>query len=209
MTNKRLFYKKTGSAKYISHLDMNRMMLRTIQRGKIPVWRTAGFNPHPFITFALPLSLGFTSEYDIMDFKVEQDIGDNILLRLFKESLPEQIIAIEVADPIKKAKEIKYTAFKTEFQSSEANKIRAFLEAENIFVDKTTKKKKYERLDIKPKIAKMKLEQNVLSIILPAGSEENLNPNLLFDAMKKTGIDFDIINVTRTAILDRDRKLFR
>ena len=33
-------------------------MIRTIRRAGIPIWYTEGFNPHPFMTFAMPLSLG-------------------------------------------------------------------------------------------------------------------------------------------------------
>ena len=54
----RLFYTKTGSAKYISHLDVMRAFQRAFRRSKIPVWYTEGFHPHLYLTFALPLSLG-------------------------------------------------------------------------------------------------------------------------------------------------------
>lgn len=61
MTTVRIFYKKLDVAKYISHLDMQRCMQRAVKRAKLPVWYTEGFNPHPYITFALPISLGIES----------------------------------------------------------------------------------------------------------------------------------------------------
>ena len=67
----RLFYTKTGRLKYISHLDTNRLMQRTLKRSGLPVWYSEGFNPHIYITFALPLALGLESEYtDILGIKV-------------------------------------------------------------------------------------------------------------------------------------------
>ena len=57
----RIFFKKEGRAKYISHLDLNRVMQRALRRACIPVWRTRGFNPHPYIAFGLPLSQDLTA----------------------------------------------------------------------------------------------------------------------------------------------------
>ncbi len=62
MKNVRVFYSKKGRMKFISHLDMNRFMTRMILKSGLPVWYTEGFNPRPYLTFALPLSLGFESE---------------------------------------------------------------------------------------------------------------------------------------------------
>ena len=57
----RLVFSKTGRARYISHLDLNRTMARVLRRAGIPLWYTEGFNKHPYITFAAPLSLGCES----------------------------------------------------------------------------------------------------------------------------------------------------
>ena len=73
MKNVRLFYSKTGRLKFISHLDMTRFMSRIITRSKIPVWYTEGFNQHVYMNFALPLSLGFESVYEVVDFRLNDD----------------------------------------------------------------------------------------------------------------------------------------
>ena len=52
MRTVRVFYKKLGRLKFISHLDMNRFMLRALRLSGLPVWYTEGFNPHPYATFA-------------------------------------------------------------------------------------------------------------------------------------------------------------
>ena len=50
----RLLFSKTGRAKYISHLDLMRTFQRAFARAKIPIKHTEGFNPHPFVSIALP-----------------------------------------------------------------------------------------------------------------------------------------------------------
>ena len=63
----RVFYTKTGRAKYISHLDVTRCFQRALQRAGLSVWYTEGFNPHSYLTFTLPLSLGYESLCESMD----------------------------------------------------------------------------------------------------------------------------------------------
>ncbi|MBQ9964192.1 MAG: DUF2344 domain-containing protein, partial [Clostridia bacterium] len=58
----RITFSKTGSARYISHLDLNRTMTRAVRRAGLPIWYTEGFNRHPYLTFAAPLSLGYEGE---------------------------------------------------------------------------------------------------------------------------------------------------
>ena len=51
-----------NEASYISLLDMQRVMQRVLKRSGLPVWHTLGFNPHIYMTFACPLSLGQESQ---------------------------------------------------------------------------------------------------------------------------------------------------
>ena len=66
----RIRFKKTGRAKFISHLDLTRTMIRAVRRAGIPVWYTEGFNRHPYVTFAAPLSLGFEGLNECMDTRL-------------------------------------------------------------------------------------------------------------------------------------------
>ena len=128
--------------KFVSHLDMNRFMIRAIRRTKIPVWYTEGFNCHAYVTFALPLSLGFQSEYEIMDFKVTDD---NYSLESVKSELaavmPEYIEIFAVAEPCLKAGKIAFATFDITFLS-EANAtlktLKEFLSAKKTWI-KTNK----------------------------------------------------------------------
>ena len=63
----RVLFSKTGRARYISHLDLNRAMTRAMRRAEIPLWYTEGFNRHAYLTFAAPLSLGTESVCERMD----------------------------------------------------------------------------------------------------------------------------------------------
>ena len=49
-------------------------MTRVIRRAGIPLWYTEGFNRHPYITFAAPLSLGYEGLRESMDLRLEEEL---------------------------------------------------------------------------------------------------------------------------------------
>ena len=98
----RAVFKKTGRAIYISHLDLMRVMQRTFKRAKLPVWFTKGYNPHIYLMFALPLSLGVSSECELMDFGIDISAGEldyeDIKNRL-NQVLPEGLEIVKLYEP--------------------------------------------------------------------------------------------------------------
>ena len=49
-------------------------MSRAFHKAKLPLWYTEGFNPHVFLTFAAPLSLGFEGRHESMDIRLIEDM---------------------------------------------------------------------------------------------------------------------------------------
>ena len=72
---KRIRYEKTEAVSLVSHLDTLRVFIRAMRRAKLQPVYSEGFNPHPKMTFLLPISVGFTSEYELVDI----DFSDNLL----------------------------------------------------------------------------------------------------------------------------------
>ena len=214
MRNVRLIYKKQGRAKYISHLDMNRLFTRVLKRSGLPVWYTEGFNPHIFVTFALPLSLGYVSEYDICDFRIVDDnITNEKAAEVLKETFPSSIEVVNVIEPVMKVKELCFAEFEVfiDCNSENAQKLKNFLNSDEIIVDKTTKKKQLKSFDVKPKIKRMTVtdtnEGLKVYLMLPCGSEENINPSIIFEKAWET-VDFEITSVTRGKLYDKNMQLF-
>src|SRR5690606_31263699 len=63
----RFRFSKFGPARYISHLDLARTLERALNRARLPVAYTQGFNRRPRLQFATALPLGFTSEAELGD----------------------------------------------------------------------------------------------------------------------------------------------
>ena len=93
MTTVRIWFTKTGEASYISLLDLQRVMQRSLKRSGLPVWYTLGFNPHIYMTFACPLPLGQESLVESVDVKTEVEQPD---LEAWKRAL-EPVMPLGVA----------------------------------------------------------------------------------------------------------------
>ena len=212
MRNVRVFLTKKDRLKFVSHLDMNRFMTRIINLSKIPVWFTEGFNPHPYLTFALPLSLGFESDYEIMDIRIiDDDFSNEQVKNALNEVMPEYLRVFKVADIKNKPGKIAFAKFMisfSEFPDNLTMELSKFLMSESIVVEKKGKKGKISTIDLAPKIKWFSIDdvkgKLVLSIILPAGSTDNVNPTLLLDAYGK----LPYYRVTRTMIYDAEMKEF-
>jgi radical SAM-linked protein len=63
----RLTFSKTGPTRFIGHLDLALTLERALNRARIPVAYTQGFNQRPRMQMAAALPLGFTSECELAD----------------------------------------------------------------------------------------------------------------------------------------------
>ena len=70
----RLLFEKTGSAVWMSHLDLMRLMQRAFKRAGLPLTHTHGFNPRPSVSIALPLPVGVESVCELLDFDLEGEL---------------------------------------------------------------------------------------------------------------------------------------
>ena len=124
----RLFFTKTGLAKYISHLDLMRCMSRAVKRAGIPLWYTEGFNPHLFMTFARPLSLGQESLCEVVDVRLVGEMTFKDIQTRLNETLPKDITVVSVQKPVHKPSEITFVYF--------ASALFRFFENDNLFFGK-------------------------------------------------------------------------
>lgn len=211
MRSVRVYFKKYDDMKFISHLDMNRFMIRVIRMSKIPVWYSEGFNPHPYITFALPLSLGFDSEYEIMDIRLDDDEYPNEQVsEKLKPLMPKGIEVFGCADPVMKAGDIAYADFRISLSDDlQASELEAFLSSDVIEAEKRTKKGGVKTINLKEYIKQYSFDGNNLVLTLAAGGSNNLNPKLIMDAFGKcSGKDLSY-SVTRTMLYNEKMEVYK
>ena len=198
--------------KFVSHLDMNRFMTRLINKAKIPIWFTEGFNQHAYFNFAVPLSLGFEGEYEILDLRIiDPNYSNSQLIDDLNNASVDGIEFVKACEPVFKMKDISFAEFLISFDTITAEtkeKIENFFKREAIITQKKTKKGGIKDIDIAPLIKKAELQENELTLILTAGNENNLNPTLVLSTLfelEKTELYYE---VKRTTIYNKEMQPF-
>ncbi len=179
-----LRYKKFGRAKYISHLDMVRVFNRVFRRGSIPIAYSEGFNPHPKISFALPLSVFYESECEIMLFSTTEEIKESALLEKFNSAFPEGLLGLEVVSGKPDVKHLSYCLYEVTAPLPTPKQLDSFLSLGSMVVPKKTKSG-IKDTDIRGDITQITLENNRICMLLSAGSNANLKPDVVIKAMNK------------------------
>jgi radical SAM-linked protein len=87
----RLYYAKTEPLRYTSNLDMQKIWERTLRRADLPIVYSQGFHPQPRLHQAAPLPLGITSDAEIIDAWLADDITIFEIETALQNSLPPGI----------------------------------------------------------------------------------------------------------------------
>jgi uncharacterized protein (DUF2344 family) len=98
----RFKYSKTAGSKYLSHLDITRVITRAVNRSHFNVLYSQGFNPKPKISFSDPLPLGVESYGEYCDIRLNDDFEAGKFKDILNDNLPHGINVIEVAKYFKK-----------------------------------------------------------------------------------------------------------
>ena len=211
-------FAKQGYICYTSHLDLLRLFKRSFKKAGIKLTYSQGFNPHPKMGFAQPLSLGYSSIAEYLEFETTEKWNVSILKSLLEEQMPEGITIYSCEEYTEKktmaarcdaAEYIIGIPMGKELDKSPAEILEAFLAQEEIMVPKRQKKsKKMKDVNIREKIRHLTAvtegENFILNAILDSGSESNLSPELLIQALVKfIGIETDRaeMNVMRTKLM--------
>ena len=213
MITVRISFKKMNEASYISLLDMQRVMQRVLKRSGLPVWHTLGFNPHSYMTFACPLSLGQESQCECVDVKTEAENPDFAQWQTALNAIMPAGIEVYRVEPVKmKADAIAYACYCIRYPADAADKLAQYTSLDSVPVEKKSKRK-VKTVEMKEFVPSLDLteegEQVRFSICLPASQELTLNPALLTAALEETfGVPAAEASILRTHFLTAEKTLF-
>ena len=220
MSNYIIKYSRGEEVKYISHLDFIKFIQRSVRRADLPMLYSQGFNPHPQMAVALPLSVGVTSDCELMRIGFEEDYSENEVKNALNSVLPDGFSIIGVKN-CKDAK-IDFSAInradyvcKCEIEDNIIFDIEKFLSSDKILVMKKSKSG-IKEADIKPHIhfiKQLEIEDDIVtfSMRLDAGNEYNLKPDTVIDAMKNFDENFKVnfYSVHRCTLLVDDKEFMK
>lgn len=215
MRSVRIRFAKKDSAKYISHLDLTRCLVRAFRRTDIPLWYTEGFNPHPHLVFGLPLPLGVEGLRETLDIRLNDDNYENerVIAELNNASVPG-IEFFEIFEPEKKPLAIvsgRYVVYISNLDNPTdfAKKIKDNVNSGDIVIEKKTKKGGMKQINVCEHIKDFELvaedSQVKMSFLLPAGNDFTVNPVLFCKTLfEKIGSPDILHRIIRLELLTSD-----
>ena len=192
MSNYILKYSRDDRVKYISHLDFMRLFHRAVRRSGLPFVFSQGFNPHPIMTVAQPLSVGVTSDCEFMKVGFDGEFSETELLIRLNSSMPPGY-KVTAARKVE-GKEIDITkidraVYTVEIECNRAVDVEEFMANNELKVMKKSKSGVKES-DIRPYIYELEHlssdgKVQTYQMCLSVGSSYNLKPDSVIDAMEK------------------------
>ncbi len=87
----RIKFSKTGSMRFIGHLDVMRYFQKAFLRASIKMSYSQGFSPHPIMSFTSPLGIGLSSDAEYMDIMLEESNSADIMINRINAVMNDEI----------------------------------------------------------------------------------------------------------------------
>lgn len=222
MQKHRLLFAKTDRACYISHLDLMRTFPRAFLRAGLHVKQTEGFNQHSFVSIALPLSLGYSSRCEILEFELLDPLPLSQIPERMNRVLPEGIVVLDCYEAERPCRSIRYLRWECRLcydhgiPADASDTFLGIYKAESLVIEKPSKKAKkgYTELDLIPLIHSLDVEEVGTELIVHAvlaAQNPGLNPELLISTAvaRCPQIQPDFVSYERCEVLDENLEIFR
>jgi len=209
----RIYFTKQGPIRYIGHLDLQKVFQQSINRAKLPVVYSEGFNPHQLLSFAAPLPLGMAGKEEIAEIYLHIKLLPQEIAHSLNKSMPAgiEVLSVKEIPPLGKGAAatvyaaVYYIQFPAVVDMKEI--IQDIMAADVIEIEKKTKKG-IGRADIRTDILEMTYSaengHTCLAAKLSTGSDRNLKPQLLMEYIHNTyalGFSLEDVSYERLKIL--------
>lgn len=214
----RMWFGKIDEMSLISHLDLVRLFDRAIRRAALPISFTGGYHPGPKIAIANALSLGITSNGEIVDFELTEDMDIEEFRTRLAAQLPENV-------PIYKVEEVDIKSLNASRIMDRAeylitlkvaedivtpwqNWLDQINNAQSILWEKFTKSGSKKQINLRDRLFSLTLEsaKDDQAVIRFTGScrndGTNLSPdNLVYMLEQIAKVEFQLLQVHRQQLL--------
>ncbi|MBT9136802.1 MAG: hypothetical protein DDT34_01888 [Firmicutes bacterium] len=181
----RLWLKFARSAQlaYISHLDTHRAYYRLFRRANLPLAFSQGFNPHPILSLASPMPLGYRSEADYVDLSLAEPLAmSHLIERLQSVTLQTEFSFLGArmvnADRKPLAAEVAWTDYEVQVLAEGAltQAVQAFTGTEEVHFLKKSKSST-KLVNAKPLVRDVRVEDNRLRAVLSSSEPVFFRPD--------------------------------
>ena len=211
------FY-KGPRLRFVSLLDMQRLMQRALRRSGLPIRYSGGYSPHAAMSFASALGVGSWSSCEVLDVKMERECPLKEAFDRMNAALPDDMHITRVSSvedghtaSMAKVRWADYAITLPEEYVSLADAARELLDEKEIKIMRKGKAGTHE-MDVRPLIASLTTESRpdggaVVYVRLGLSEQGTLKPDLMMNlAAERRGVEIEpgALDIERRALLTGD-----
>lgn len=203
---------KNPRLRFISHLDLQRFLHMALNRTGLPIKYSEGFNPHPLMAFGSALALGWTSEYELLDVRLNAPMGRKRCEEAMRFALPEDLPVLEVRLLEDRDPSIMQLVYASDYHISLSgenaqavkDQVAAFLAEEEVLAMKKTKSGEKE-INIRPLALNVEVCEDGLNARLMLTEKDALKADLLVKTLAaRAGVEVPENRIHRVCLLAHD-----
>ncbi|MBQ2253324.1 MAG: DUF2344 domain-containing protein [Clostridia bacterium] len=181
-----MHFRKTGNARFLSHLDLARLFVRAFRRARLPLKFSEGFHAHPKVRFSPPLSVGVESLCEECVFTLIDEVRTtDELIGAIREGMADGFDVIDLSPIEKKPESAPFARYEITFPVG-VQTLRDALTAPMTVTKKTKSGEK--EIDIFPHLTFEDVREAdggaTLTVLAPSGEALTVNPTLICTALK-------------------------
>ncbi|MBO8158715.1 TIGR03936 family radical SAM-associated protein [Thermosyntropha sp.] len=191
-------YSVSPDLRFLSNLEMMRLIERSLRRASLPYALTEGFNPHIKLSLGTVLPVGVWGTREYFDLDLNEDMKPEEFMYRINQVLPEgvrvneaQVIPEKAASLMKIINSASYTFALNEPEEKIVRLKEEILKAESLKIKSRGKKKNVEK-DLKAGIYKAEVKyekgQSYITFFVSVGEPVNVRYDELNDLLLRYGI---------------------
>lgn len=204
--NVRLRFSVGEPGRFISHLDVLRLMSRAVRRAGLPIAYSQGFSPTPRLAFASSLPVGVTSAAEYVDLQLNTPVEWEQVKNRLNDVLPDgfRILAgaalPEKYPPLMSLITTARYQIKVLGEAPDLEKKTADLTASGQILASVKRKNKEEQVDVRGLIDSLAYDplQRLIELQCASGVQANLRP---MDLLPLLGLELRDVLIHRTDLL--------
>lgn len=203
----RVTFSKTGSLRFIGHLDLHQVWERTARRAGLPLAYTQGFHPGPKIQIAAALPLGFSGRAEVVDLWLNEmsEITSRSYKDLLQSAAPPGLTILSVKEVDERAPALQTQVVAAEYEVSltEAGLGSALAERLAALLAKASipRERRGKAYDLRPLILSLEYRGLSLQMVLSAREGATGRPE---EVLAELGIPPEAARIERTRLILKD-----
>ncbi len=199
----RIWFRKAGDLRFISHRDLVRTWERIFRRAELQLSRSEGFHPKPRMSFPGALAVGIAGTHELVEIELVASRAAESITAALAPQCPAglDLLEVEVMPPGSKKARVVSLSFEIAVprarHAAVGERIDALLAAEQYLSQRDDDS---PPVDLRPALDQLTLEAGSLRMRLRANAEGGARPRAVLEALGLDDLLAEGSHLTRTAI---------